>query len=39
MWGEHHRLLPRSKATPHGEDSLHVKLDQLGWATAGTPVE
>ncbi|MCP5057038.1 MAG: glycosyltransferase [bacterium] len=39
MWGEHHRLLPRSTANPNGEDSLHVKLDQLEWATAGTGIE
>lgn len=39
MWGEHHRLLPRSAENPHGEDSLRVKLEQLQWITAGTPVE
>jgi hypothetical protein len=39
MWGEHHRLLPRSDENPHGEDALRVKLSQLGWATAGTPVD
>ncbi len=39
MWGEHHRLLPRSTANPNGEDSLHVKLDQLEWATSGTGIE
>jgi hypothetical protein len=39
MWGEHHRLLPRSADNPHGEDSLRVKLSQLDWATAGTPVD
>ncbi len=32
MWGEHHRLLPRTQDNPHGEDSLRVKLDQLQWA-------
>ncbi|MCP3984979.1 MAG: glycosyltransferase [bacterium] len=39
MWGEHHRLLPRDAANPHGEDSLHVKLAQLEWATAGTAID
>jgi hypothetical protein len=39
MWGEHRRLLPRSPDNPHGEDSLRVKLAQLAWATADTPVE
>ena len=39
MWGEHHRLKPRSEENPNGEDSLRVKLDQLAWATAGTPVD
>jgi hypothetical protein len=39
MWGEHHRLLPRTGANPHGEDSLRVKLEQLRWATADTRVD
>lgn len=39
MWGEHHRLLPRSADNPHGEDSLAVKVEQLQWLTQGTPVE
>jgi hypothetical protein len=39
MWGEHHRLLPRSADNPHGEDSLRTKLEQLQWATTGTSVE
>jgi len=39
MWGEHHRLLPRSASNSNGEDSLHVKLDQLEWATAGTRID
>ena len=39
MWGEHNRLLPRSADNPNGEDSLRVKLDQLAWACAGTPID
>ncbi|MFC1757935.1 glycosyltransferase [Planctomycetota bacterium] len=39
MWGEQHRLHPRSATNPNGEDSLRVKLAQLAWATEGTPVE
>jgi hypothetical protein len=39
MWGEHHRLLPKSADNPHGEDLLRVKLDQLAWATQGSAVE
>ena len=39
MWGEHNRLRPRSAANPNGEDSLRVKLEQLAWATRGTPVD
>lgn len=39
MWGEHHRLLPRSDDNPHGEDSLRVKLAQLEWATRDTCVD
>ncbi|MBY5163555.1 glycosyltransferase [Salsipaludibacter albus] len=31
MWGEHRRLRPRAPDNPAGEDSLRVKLDQLGW--------
>ncbi len=31
MWGEHHRLLPRSDDNPTGEDSLRTKLDQIDW--------
>ncbi len=38
MWGEHHRLRPRSAENPNGEDALRVKLEQLAWATRGTPV-
>ena len=36
MWGEHHRLHPKSNTNPSGEDTLRVKLKQLGWATQGT---
>jgi glycosyltransferase involved in cell wall biosynthesis len=39
MWGEQNRLRPKSDDNPNGEDSLRVKLAQLAWATAGTPVE
>jgi hypothetical protein len=38
MWGEQNRLRPRSGDNPTGEDSLRTKLQQLSWATAGTPV-
>ncbi|MDJ0848003.1 MAG: glycosyltransferase [Myxococcota bacterium] len=38
MWGEHHRLRPRSAENPHGEDCLATKLRQLDWATRGTRV-
>ncbi|MEM7003963.1 MAG: glycosyltransferase [Pseudomonadota bacterium] len=39
MWGEHARLQPKSADNPAGEDALQVKLEQLAWACAGTPVE
>jgi glycosyltransferase involved in cell wall biosynthesis len=39
MWGEQNRLRPKSDDNPNGEDALRVKLDQLAWATAGTPIE
>ena len=39
MWGEHNRLRPRSETNPNGEDALRVKLTQLAWATAETPIE
>jgi hypothetical protein len=39
MWGEHNRLRPRSADNPYGEDLLRVKLEQLEWVTAGTPVD
>lgn len=38
MWGEQNRLRPRSADNPNGEDALRVKLEQMAWATAGTPV-
>ena len=38
MWGEHHRLRPRSADNPTGEDALRVKLDQLDWLLADTDV-
>ncbi len=38
MWGEHHRLRPRSAENPAGEDSLRVKLDQIDWLLAGSDV-
>ncbi len=39
MWGEHHRLKPKSELNPNGEDSLRVKLDQMAWITARSPVD
>ncbi len=38
MWGEQRRLRPPSTDNPTGEDSLHVKLDQLGWLLDDSPV-
>ncbi len=38
MWGEHHRLQAKSETNPSGEDTLRVKLEQLRWATEGTPI-
>lgn len=38
MWGEQRRLRPPSDDNPTGEDSLHVKLDQLEWLLADSPV-
>ena len=39
MWGEQRRLRPRDGDNPTGEDSLHVKLDQLDWLFDGTDVD
>ncbi len=39
MWGEQHRLLPKSAENPNGEDSLRVKMEQLDWATQDSKVE
>ena len=39
MWGEQNRLHPKSESNPNGEDSLRVKIEQLNWATGGTPVD
>ncbi len=39
MWGEHHRLLPKSQSNPYGEDALRVKLQQLDWATRDSCVD
>lgn len=39
MWGEQNRLYPKRQDNPNGEDSLRVKLAQLAWATADTPIE
>ena len=39
MWGEHHRLKPKSELNPNGEDSLRVKLDQMAWITSHGPVD
>ena len=38
MWGEQNRLLPKSDSNPNGEDLLNIKIDQLKWLFAGTPV-
>jgi hypothetical protein len=38
MWGEHHRLQPRTRDNPTGEDALRVKLDQLDWLLADSDV-
>ncbi len=38
MWGEQRRLRPSSEHNPTGEDSLHVKLDQLEWLLGDSPV-
>ena len=38
MWGEHHRLRPRTPDNPTGEDALRVKLDQLDWLLADTDI-
>lgn len=37
MWGEQHRLHPRSDANPFGEDALRRKIEQLDWVCRGTP--
>jgi hypothetical protein len=39
MWGEHNRLLPKSKINPNGEDSLRTKIKQLDWVTKDTPID
>jgi hypothetical protein len=39
MWGEHSRLLPKSKLNPNGEDSLRTKIKQLDWVTKDTPLD
>ena len=39
MWGEHHRLLPKSSTNPNGENTLQTKIDQLEWITRNTDVE
>ncbi len=39
MWGEQRRLRPNSAENPTGEDSLHVKLDQLDWLFDGTHID
>ncbi|CAN5916961.1 hypothetical protein BH23ACT10_BH23ACT10_23150 [soil metagenome] len=38
MWGEQRRLRPRDDDNPLGEDALRVKLDQIDWLLAGSPV-
>ncbi len=39
MWGEQHRLLPKSTDNPNGEDVLRVKLQQLSWAAQASTVD
>jgi glycosyl transferase family 2 len=39
MWGEHNRLLPKTDTNPNGEDSLRIKIAQLNWITADTPID
>jgi len=39
MWGEQRRLRPPDDGNPTGEDSLHVKLDQLSWLFSDTAVK
>ena len=39
VWGEHNRLLPKSKSNPNGEDSLRTKIKQLDWVTEDTPID
>ncbi|KII76651.1 glycosyltransferase [Vibrio renipiscarius] len=39
MWGEHHRLLPKSQSNPNGEDSLRIKIRQLDWVTRDSQVQ
>ena len=39
MWGEQRRLRPPGEDNPTGEDSLHVKLDQLDWLFTDSGIE
>lgn len=39
MWGEHHRLLPKSMSNPNGEDTLQTKMEQLSWAFETTSID
>ena len=39
MWGEQNRLLPKSEGNLNGEDCLRIKIQQLSWVTAGTPID
>ena len=39
MWGEQNRLLPKNDTNPNGEDSLRIKITQLNWVTANTPID
>ncbi len=39
MWGEHHRLRPKSGKNPNGEDTLRTKVDQLNWNANGTGID
>ena len=39
MWGEHHRLYPKTEENPNGEDTLRTKINQLSWATENSNIE
>ncbi len=39
MWGEHNRLMPKTKNNPNGEDSLRTGLEQIQWAIKSSPID